>query len=82
MFELIVGSMLGAICSIAITHVYYKLSSRDLNDVVQKLTSELEVLRGDSEELRQATSDIFALTSITKRHVVAGTQDDPDFPYK
>jgi hypothetical protein len=82
MIELIVGAILGTIGSLVITHIYYRKSSHELEVSITVLKSEIEVLQSITKELQEGASVISSDTEIIRRHAVAGTPDDPEYPYK
>jgi hypothetical protein len=82
MLSVVLGAILGTFASLAIAHFYYSRSTRDLKAEVNDLREQLAALRLISVELQDSTEAIARSTEITKRHVVAGTIDDPEFPYK
>ncbi|MGA2300222.1 MAG: hypothetical protein ABSG77_05960 [Candidatus Acidiferrum sp.] len=82
MFEIILGAILGTLTSLIIAHVYYRRSTRDLEHEVDALRKELVNLKAMSQELQEAADSILESTEVTKKHVVVGTLDDPEYPYK
>ena len=82
MLELVVGAILGTIGSLVITHIYYRKSSRDLEESIVVLKKEIEYLRSVTQELQDASSTISSDTEIIRKHAVINTLDDPAYPYK
>lgn len=82
MIELIIGAVIGAVVSIAIAEVYHRRSSKGLQKEINSLRNANQTLSQSIEELSSATQSSVELSAIIKKHVVAGTLDDPDFPYK
>ena len=75
MFELFLGALLGTISSLIISHVYYRKSTQEMDVLINKLQSELQVLSA-------ITSSTEESVAVVKKIVVVGTPDDPEFPYK
>ena len=82
MIELIVGAILGTIGSLVITHIYYKRSSRELDQSISVIKNEMVVLQAISREIQDAASEISSDTDVILKHAVVGTTDDPAYPYK
>lgn len=82
MLELILGAILGTIGSLAIAHLYYRRSSRELEVSIESLNSELGTLRELTTELRGTVSLVADDTAMVRKHAVVGTADDPGYPYK
>ena len=82
MLSVVFGAILGTIASLAIAHFYYARSTKDLKTEVSALREQLTALRIMTVELQDAASAIAEATDVTRRRVVAGTIDDPDFRYK
>ncbi len=82
MIELFIGAILGTVGSLAISHVYYKKSSCDLNMLILSLKCEIETLKNTSQEIEIASASIAADTRVIRQHSVIGTSDDSEFPYK
>lgn len=75
MFDLITGCVIGALASLVIAHAYYKRASRDLNIAISKL-------QNLADEIKHTSDEIYNDVNISKKHIVRGTIDDPEFPYK
>jgi gas vesicle protein len=82
MIELIIGSIVGAIVSLIIAEIYHRRASKETK-------SEIDRLSKLSEELRKALQNVQIIlystsenTEIVKKHSVAGTPDDSNYPYK
>jgi hypothetical protein len=82
MIDIILGAILGTITSVVIVHFYYRRSTQDLEREVDDLRKELQNLKSMSRELQDVADMIIANSEVTKKHVVAGTPDDPEYPYK
>ncbi|MGE0865037.1 MAG: hypothetical protein AB7P34_14160 [Vicinamibacterales bacterium] len=82
MLSVILGAILGTAASLAIAHFYYSRSTRDLKAEVDGLREPLATLRSLTQDLQAAVEAIQADTHLTKKHAVANTPDDPEFPYK
>ena len=82
MLEFILGAVLGTFGSLAITHIYYRRSSRELEESIVVLKSEIKSLQSITIELQDATSAISSDTNVIRKHAVAGTSDDAEYPYK
>lgn len=82
MSQLILGAILGATVSSIIAHFYYRRSSQDLQRQTDALRRKLANLESIIEELQEATGSIWESTEMVKKHVVAGTPDDSEWPYK
>ena len=82
MIELVLGAAIGALVSVLIAEIYHRRSSRDLNDLIGRLQDKNEKLGemiSNLESWHELHSD--DLQTIRK-HSVAGTPDDPEYPYK
>lgn len=82
MLELISGAILGTIGSLLVAHIYYRISSRELDSSINNLKNEIETLKSVTQELQSASSVILSDTEIIRKHAVIGTPDDPEYPYK
>lgn len=82
MLGVVLGAILGTAASLAIAHVYYRRSTRDLETQVAALRNEITRLQAMSHELQEAADVIQNDLEVTKRHVVAGTPDEPGWPHK
>ena len=82
MLETILGAILGTITSVIITHTYYRRASQDLRAEVDALRGALTRLTDISSELQGYSEEILKTSELTKKHVVQGTTDDPEYPYK
>ena len=82
MLETILGAILGTITSVIITHIYYRRSSQELRAEVDALRAELTKLTNISNELQGYSEEILKTSELTKKHIVQGTPDDPEYPYK
>ena len=60
MFDVILGAILGTISSLAISHLYYRRSSREMESLVKNLAAELAHIRGQAEVLGSAIADVWA----------------------
>ena len=82
MIELVIGAALGAVVSLLIAEAYHRRSSRDLNGLIGQLQEKnvkLGEMISDLEGWHELHYD--DLQTIRK-HSVAGTPDDPEYPYK
>ena len=75
MWNTILGSIIGALTSLIITHFYYKKAGSELDEQTKMLGK----IVNDSQELLES---IAKDSEIIRKHSVAGTIDDPEFPYK
>ncbi len=82
MIELFIGAVLGTISSLIITHFYYRLSSRGLSKEIDRLRDKLAVLEGIMDNIEEDAVDLLNDVQRIYRVAVAGTPDDPDYPYK
>jgi gas vesicle protein len=82
MIELIIGAVIGTLVSIAIAEVYHRRSSKGLREEIDSLRDANKSLSESVEELNSAAQYSVELGEIIRKHAVAGTPDDPDFPYK
>ncbi len=82
MIEIVIGAVIGAVVSLIIAEIYHRRASKETSRELDNLSAlNVEI----SETLEHAVSIIGASaesTELVKRHVVAGTLDDPEFPYK
>jgi gas vesicle protein len=82
MIELIIGSIIGAAVTFVAAEIYFRRSSRDLNKQIENLDNrivKLNDLVDNLENWQELHSDNL---QIIKKHAVAGTVDDPEYPYK
>lgn len=82
MLELITGAAIGAIVSIAIAEIYHRRASKETQKEINNLKILAKELQETINETKESSQYIAEQTELVKKHVVAGTSDDPDFPYK
>jgi hypothetical protein len=82
MIETIIGAIIGAAVTLIISELYYKRSSKDLNKQVVSLESKVTRLDSLIHNLEEWQKVHFDSLQTIKKHAVAGTIDDPDYPYK
>lgn len=80
--ETILAGALGVVATWLVAHLYYARSTKDLKRQVETLREKLTSLESATQALRDATEVIQDTSDVIRRHVAAGTPDDPDFPYK
>ena len=79
---MIYGAVIGAIISIIIAELYHRRASRETQkeiDCLKKLSSEL---KESLEEVKETSFYTANVTDKVKEHIVRGTPDDPNYPYK
>ena len=74
--------LLGGIITLVVAHLYYKQATKDLKKEVTKLQDFNDSIQKLLVSLDEIVNWIYEDASITKEHVVKGTPDDPDYPYK
>lgn len=82
MIELIIGAILGALASLTITHIYYRKSSIELENLINNLKIEVNSLQNITEELQNTSNINLEYSTIIKKYAIKGTVDDPEYPYK
>jgi hypothetical protein len=82
MFEIILGAILGTVTALIIAHFYYRRSTQDLEREVDDLRKELANLKTMNQDLQGAADSTLESAEVIKKHVVYGTPDDPEYPYK
>jgi len=82
MIGIIIGAVIGAVISVTIAERYHRRSSAGLRKEIERLEASNEAMRQSINDLDELTSKIGEDTEVTKRHTVAGTPDDPDYPHK
>ena len=80
--ESILAGVLGAVATWLVAHLYYARSTNDLKREVETLREKLTSLESATQALQNATEVMQKTSDRMFRHVVAGTPDDPEFPYK
>lgn len=80
--EILVGALISLIITLIIAHIYFKKSSKDLSIQIEKLEIENQNLKDMILELRIFVDNLLDESSIIKNHIVHGTIDDPEYPYK
>jgi len=82
LIEIVIGSVIGAIVSLIIAELYHRRASKETAKEMDRLASLNSEI---SETLDNATSLIESSSESTetiKKHAIAGTPDDPEYPYK
>jgi len=82
MIELVIGAALGALVSLAIAEVYHRRSSRDLNQLIARLQEKSDKLGEMITNLEGWHELHYDDLQTIRKHAVAGTPDDPEYPYK
>ncbi len=82
MIELVVGAAIGALVSLLIAEVYHRRSSRGLNDLIGRLQEKNEKLGEMISNLEGWHELHYDDLQTIRKHSVAGTPDDPEYPYK
>jgi len=82
MIKIIMGAVIGALVSFAIAEVYHRRSRKGLQKEIDSLRDANQSLSESLEEINSAAQYSADLSEIIRKHAVAGTPDDPDFPYK
>jgi len=82
MIELVIGAALGALVSILIAEVYHRRSSRDFNTIIGRLQEKNEKLGKMIANLEGWHELHYEDLQTIRKHSVAGTPDDPEYPYK
>lgn len=82
MIEIVIGAVIGTIVSLLIAEVYHRRSSRDMNELIAKLEKKNQKLGEMLTNLDEWQEQHFDDLQMIRKHSVAGTTDDPDYPYK
>ncbi len=82
MIDTIIGAAIGAVISILIAQLYHRRASAALQQEIETLKSSNDTMHQSIKDLDDLASKIREDTEITKRHTVAGTPDDSEYPYK
>ena len=82
MIELIFGAVLGALVSVLIAEIYHRRSSRDMDELISRLQEKNDHLGEMLDNLEGWQEFHHADLQTIRKHAVAGTTDDPDYPYK
>lgn len=82
MIELILGAVIGGIVSLIVSEVYHRRAAKELNDETTKLKKVNAEIVANIDSLLEIQEDISEKTETIFKHSVAGTPDDPDYPYK
>ena len=82
MIEMIIGAFIGAVISLVIAEVYHRRSSRSMNDQILRLEEKNIHLGKMLDNLEEWQKQHFEDLQMIRKHSVAGTPDDPNFPYK
>jgi len=80
--ELIIGSIVGVIVSLTIAEVYHRRASKETKSEIDRLSKLSEELSETLQEVQTILYSSAETTKIVEKHVVAGTSDDPNYPYK
>lgn len=82
MLDIIIGAIIGAIVSLIIAETYHRRASKETAKELEKLSNlntEISSTLGNAIAVISETAET---TELIKQHAVAGTPDDPDYPYK
>lgn len=82
MIELVTGAALGALVSLMIAEVYHRCSSRDLNEIIEGLQGKSSTLGEMIANLEDWHELHYDDLQMIRKHLVIGTPDDPEYPYK
>jgi gas vesicle protein len=82
MIETVIGAVIGAVVSLLIAELYHRRSSRDLNALVTKMEEKNATLGEMLANLEKWQEIHYEDIQIIRKHAVAGTKDDPAYPYK
>lgn len=82
MLELAIGAVIGTIVSLLIAELYHRRSSRSLNALISALAEKNAELGKTLAELQEWQEQHFDDLQMIRKHAVAGTTDDPEWPYK
>lgn len=82
MVEIIIGSIIGALVSLIIAEIYHRRASKGLQNEIELLEGANKKLLKTLDEVIDSQESIAEKTEVIHDHTVAGTPDDPDYPYK
>ncbi|MGL0931707.1 hypothetical protein ACSTDZ_21950 [Vibrio vulnificus] len=82
MFDLVFGAVIGAIVSLVIAEVYHRRASKQTAKELEKLSNLNIEISNTLESAIAIISESAESTELIKQHAVAGTSDDPEYPYK
>ncbi|WP_143026639.1 hypothetical protein [Ferrimonas sediminum] len=79
---MIIGALIGAVISWSIAHKYHKKASDEFQvqiDAITQLNKDLAQSVGELIDVSNFTAE---KAEMIEKHAVAGTSDDPNYPYK
>ena len=82
MIEIVIGSVIGAIVSLIIAELYHRRASKETSKEMDRLASLNSEIRETLDHATSVIEDSSETTETIKKHAVAGTSDDPEYPYK
>lgn len=82
MIEIVIGAVIGTVVSVSIAEVYHRRSSRAMNALIARLEEKNQKLGEMLTNLDEWQEQHFDDLQMIRKHSVAGTTDDPEFPYK
>ncbi|MGR5239147.1 hypothetical protein [Vibrio alfacsensis] len=84
-----VGALIGALISWGIAHRYHQKASIEFDDQISSLTEQINSLSELNKSLSKSVEELIAVSNFTaekaeiiEEHALAGTSDDPNWPYK
>lgn len=82
MIEIIIGAVIGAVVSLAIAETYHRRSSRETKKELDRLAKLNDSISAELDEVSSLVGSVRESSELIQKHVVAGTSDDPEYPYK
>lgn len=82
MIGIIVGSIIGAIVTLFVAEIYFRRSTKDLNNQIENLNNKITELNDIVDNLESWQELHSENLHIIKKHAAVGTIDDPEYPYK
>ena len=82
MIKMLIGAAFGALGSWVVAEIYHRRSRREMENELEQLNSENARLSEALAEMRASQEAVATRTETIHKHAVAGTPDDPDYPYK
>lgn len=79
---MIVGALIGAVISWSIAHRYHKKASDELQIQIDAITRLNKELAKSVNKLIDVSNLTAEKAEMIEKHAVAGTSDDPNYPYK
>lgn len=79
---MIVGALISALISWSIAHKYHKKASHEFQIQIDAITQLNKDLAQSIGELIEVSNCIAEKTKMIEKYAVAGTSDDPNYPYK